>query len=646
MSIVSATQKAGSDQGHRDQTWLKKLVGFLLIPALTFAVVLGAAVFGLVSFENSYQDRIYPGVVIWNTNLSGMTRQEAEDVLLAAFPYPNEFAFSFRDPGTGQTWVATPAQLGVTLDTGATIDKAFQVGRGGVAWENFSEQFDSYQYGRHFSPILISDNNATITFLESIAVEIYRPVIDAGLIFAEEQLITIPSQIGRQMNLADAHGRLMAPLSALEGAEIELLVDETLPGTTDDQIALVLSEAEQLISEPITVFLAEQTFEDDPQPQVLSREALGNMLLLELDTSGTPPRYLVRLDETALTAWLEPLAPVLETEPVNARFIFNDDTGQLEVLENSVPARQLNIPATVAQILAHAATDDREIPLVIEWIKPLASEDATGEELGITGLVAVGQTQFTGSSDVRVHNVAVAASRFHGIVLAPGETFSFNKYLGDVSEETGFEEGLIIFGGRTIKGVGGGVCQVSTTAFQAAFYAGLPILERTPHGYRVGYYEHGEGPGMDATVFYPVVDFKFVNESPYHLLIETYTNETAQKLTFKFYSTGDGRTVEKADAQIYDVVTHPPDLYVEDPELPTGEIEQVDWSADGANVLITRVVRNADGSMLREDNFFSHYLPWQAIFNYGPGTEGIPTPEGEGEGETNPEATPPAAEGG
>jgi vancomycin resistance protein YoaR len=406
-----------------------------------------------------------------------------------------------------------------------------------------------------------------------------------------------------------------------------------------------LVDAEQLISEPITVFLADPIFPDDPEPQVLSRQELGNMLILELDAEATPPRYQIRLDEAAITTWLEPLGPLLETEPANARFIFNDDTRLLEVLENSVPSRHLNVAATVEQILAHATTDDRQVPLVIEWIKPLVNEDATGEELGITELVAVGKTQFTGSSDVRVHNVAVAASRFHGIVISPGATFSFNQYLGDVSEETGFEEGLIIFGGRTIKGVGGGVCQVSTTAFQAAFYAGFPVMERTPHGYRVGYYEHGEGPGMDATVFYPEVDFKFVNNTPYHLLIETYTNEAAQTLTFKFYSTGDGRTVEKADTQIYDVIPHPPDLYLEDPDLAAGEIEQVDWSADGANVLVTRMVRNADGSVLREDNFFSHYLPWQAIFHYGPGTEGIPTPEGEAEGETDPEATPSAGEG-
>jgi vancomycin resistance protein YoaR len=242
-------------------------------------------------------------------------------------------------------------------------------------------------------------------------------------------------------------------------------------------------------------------------------------------------------------------------------------------------------------------------------------------------LVAQGTTLFTGSSAVRVHNVAIAASRFHGIVISPGEVFSFNEYLGDVSEQTGFEEGLIIFGGRTIKGVGGGVCQVSTTAFQAAFYAGFPFLERHPHGYRVSYYEHGEGPGMDATVFYPDIDLLFENDTPYHLLIETYTNEAAQRLTFKFYSTSDGRVVEKGSTEISDVVPHPPDLYEEDPELAPGEIKKVDWAVDGANVWVERVVRAEDGNLIREDTFFSHYLPWQAVYKYGPGTEGIPTPE-------------------
>jgi vancomycin resistance protein YoaR len=456
-------------------------------------------------------------------------------------------------------------------------------------------------------------------------------------------LLATPSQIGRQVDLADAYEQLAAPLGNLSGAEITLVIDETTPTITDEAVAEVLEEAERMVSQPITVSLEEAVYPGDEAigPLTLTREGLVNMLILELDEDATPPRYQVRLDQEAIATEIASLSPLIETETVNARFMFNDDTGLLEVLSPSVPARALDIESTVAQIVAQATTDDREVPLAIEWIKPAVSEDATGEELGITELVAQGQTFFPGSSTVRVHNVAVAASRFHGIVIGPGETFSFNQYLGDVSEETGFEKGLIIFGGRTIEGVGGGVCQVSTTAFQAAFYAGFPIMERHPHGYRVSYYEHGEGPGLDATVFYPDIDFQFINDTPYHLLIEAYTNERAQRLTFRFYSTSDGRTVEKVGPEIKNVVPHPPDLYEEDEELPAGEIKQVDWAADGADVLVERIIRGPDGSVLREDGFFTHYLPWQAVYNYGPGTEGMPPePEETPEPGATPEPTP------
>lgn len=624
MASMSGAQDNGSD---RFISLLKNLVGFFLFPSMAVAVILGAAVLGVVYFERIHQDRIYPGVVIWAVDLGGMEREEAGNALADAFPYPDEPAFTFQDPGTGQRWVATPAQLGVTLDVKATVASAYQIGRGDTLWDSLATQADTYSHGRTLSPIVVLDDDAGIRFLEAIALEIYRPVLDAGIVFAEDRLIATPSQIGRQMDLAAVYDQVAVLLDAFTGAEIDLPIDETRPDISDEAVADVLVEAERLTGRPITVFLAESALESDPEPRTLTRTELVDLLVLVLDQSANPPRYSIRLDEVALAAWLEPLAPILETESADARFVFNEETRELEVLEDSTPSRKLNVSATVQQMLFQATSDNREVPLVIEWVKPVISEDATAVGLGITELVAQGITLFTGSSAVRVHNVGIAASRFHGLVIPPGEVFSFNEYLGDVTEETGFEEGLIIFGGRTIKGVGGGVCQVSTTAFQAAFYAGFPILERHPHGYRVSYYEHGEGPGMDATVFYPDIDLLFENDTPHHLLIETYTNEADQRLTFKFYSTSDGRVVEKGSTEVSDVVPHPPDLYEEDPELALGEIKQVDWAADGANVRVERAVGAADGSLIREDTFLSHYLPWQAVYNYGPGTEGIPTPE-------------------
>jgi vancomycin resistance protein YoaR len=215
-------------------------------------------------------------------------------------------------------------------------------------------------------------------------------------------------------------------------------------------------------------------------------------------------------------------------------------------------------------------------------------------------------------------NIGAATAQFQGILIKPGETFSFNKYLGDVSLDKGFAEALIIFNGRTVKGVGGGVCQVSTTIFRAAFNAGFPIIERWPHAYRVSWYERGFGPGLDATVFSPDVDFRFKNDTPYHLLIEAYANDAAGRVTFKFYSTPDGRQVTVSDPIVENVVAHPPDKYEEDPTLPAGVTKQVDYAVDGADVTVNRTV-TLNGQVISQDRIFTKYQPWQAVFMVGTG---------------------------
>ncbi len=265
------------------------------------------------------------------------------------------------------------------------------------------------------------------------------------------------------------------------------------------------------------------------------------------------------------------------------------------------------------------------MPLVFRATQAKYHDGMSPQDLGITQLVAQGITYFKGSSATRIQNIKVAASKFHGIFIEPGATFSFNEFLGDVSPEEGYEKALIIYEGRTIEGVGGGVCQVSTTAFRAAFEAGFPIVERWPHAYRVSWYEKGFGPGLDATVFAPLVDLKFINDLPYHLLIETYTNEKDGILTFKFYSTSDGRKVTIEKPVITNVVPHGPDIYEEDPTLPPGAVKQVDWAVDGADVTVWRTVER-DGVVVSKDKVFTRYQPWRAVFKVGPQPPPQPTP--------------------
>ena len=199
--------------------------------------------------------------------------------------------------------------------------------------------------------------------------------------------------------------------------------------------------------------------------------------------------------------------------------------------------------------------------------------------------------------------------------------------LGDVSLDNGFAEALIIYGGRTIKGVGGGVCQVSTTLFRTVFFAGYPVVERYSHAYRVSYYEQTSSgaidsnlAGLDATVYFPLVDFKFTNDTPYWILMETYVDAGARTLTWKMYSTSDGRSVTWETTGPQNVEPAPEPRFEENDELKAGQIRQVDWAANGADVDVTRTV-SKNGAVYFTDEFKTHYEPWRAVCEVAPGTE-------------------------
>jgi vancomycin resistance protein YoaR len=244
-------------------------------------------------------------------------------------------------------------------------------------------------------------------------------------------------------------------------------------------------------------------------------------------------------------------------------------------------------------------------------------------DMGILELVSSSRSFFRGSGDARLNNIAVGGATMHGVLVAPGELFSFNSFLGDVSLDTGFAEAWIIFGGRTIQGVGGGICQVSTTVYRAALFGGYPIDERNPHAYRVAYYEQGDdspGPGLDATVFKPIADFQFTNDRDAWLLINVEVDEDDGWITFRFFSTDDGRSVTVDPPLVSNVVEPEPPIYEENPDLETGMIEQVDWAASGADVSVYRVVQR-NGEVLFDEEIVTRYQSWQAVYQYGIGTQ-------------------------
>lgn len=237
-------------------------------------------------------------------------------------------------------------------------------------------------------------------------------------------------------------------------------------------------------------------------------------------------------------------------------------------------------------------------------------------DFGIVEKVGEGKSDYSGSIPGRIHNVILGTNKFNGVLIPKGETFSFNKIIGDISASTGYEQAYIIKEGRTVLGDGGGVCQISTTLFRAALNTGLPIVERWAHAYRVHYYENDGKPGFDATVFSPSNDLKFKNDLPSAILIKTEIDEENNLLTYTFYGKKDSRKVEISPATIWDVLPPPDAKYEDDPTLPKGVTNQVDWAAWGTKASFHYKVTNNNKTVINQD-FFSNYKPWAAVFMVG-----------------------------
>ncbi len=604
----------------RSAELLRKLSWFLAAP-LTAAIIITVAAAVLAGvYQQQHAGRIFTGVSLWGVDLSGLDSTQAKAALSEVFPYPDQELISVIDQESGKEWLYTPADLGITVDWEAAFDAAYEVGRQGGPLERLGQQFDTWYFGKLLAPIVVFDEGQLDKVIAGLSAEINRPAVDAALIFNGSNVNFVPPQVGLSLDEADTRERLALPVEHLQAAQIELLVHETPPRVSDASQAA--GEIEQIMSGPMTLYLQEPLSGTDLQKVVIPVDELAKWIRIQtVETPTGEATTEVFLDENAVRTWLVQYEKSLYREPVNARYYFDDNTRELVLVEPHINGRELDIEATTAQVVDQVFTSNRTLPFIMREIIPVVHSRATAAELGITELVSESTTWFRGSSDERKHNIARAASDFYGIVIAPGEEFSFNHFLGEVSIEGGYESGLIIFGGRTVEGVGGGICQVSTTAFQAAFWAGYPIGERWEHGYRVGYYDDGEGPGMDATVYSPLIDLRFINDTPYHLLIENYYNEANSSLTFKFYSTSLGRVIEKEGPFIENMVPAKPDIWELNEELEPGEIEQVDWAVDGSDVTVNRRVYNANGELIRQDEFTSHYIPWQNIYQYGPGTE-------------------------
>jgi len=614
------------------RTYYPFFIQFLLAIGIAILLIVIISSIALLRFEVNQRGLIHSGVSMAGLDLSGLTIDQAAAMIQQKITFPTEGKVLIMDQQN--SWLVTPVQLGFHIDAVESARKAYDFGRQEGVVQHFFDQLKDKNPYTPLSPIAVYDQRVAFRLLQNLAAQVDTPVLEANLGINGIEVEVNSGQIGRKVDINASLEKLDAVLMLLQDGAVSLEVIETEPVIMD--VSQVADQVKQILSEPLTLRMPDEF--NELGPWTISQEDLANLLLIERKDQEDIAEYQLSLDKNALMIYLTSLAPGLKKDSLNARYIFNDDTRLLEVIEPAVIGRTLNIDDSLNEIVTELMAGDHEVILKMNLDEPVAKDDTTGEELGITELVHAETSYFYGSDNARVQNIRAAASSFHGLLIPPQTTFSMGSALGDISLDNGYAEALIIVGNQTVKGVGGGVCQVSTTLFRAAFFAGFPVVERHAHAYRVSYYEKkADGSldpnlaGLDATVYFPLVDMKFTNDTPYWLLMETYMGNYS--LTWKFYSTKDGRSISWDTTGATNIVEAPDPLYRENPELAEGDIRQVDYAADGAYVRVDRSVYK-DGSLHFSDTFTTQYRPWQAVFEYGPGTEDIPTPE------PTPEPTP------
>lgn len=568
----------------------------------------------LLTYQIGIAGRVVPGVFAGGVALGGMTRDEAILALQDAFTYDDNTVFTLRLDE--QFWQVSAADLGVSLDAPAMVEAALALGHGGNPAQNLLTQAQIWLRGGVVAPMVRYDEARAQAQLEQIAQAVNVAPQNATLRLDGINVLSEAGSPGRTLDIDTALSQLQAQILALQpGGEIALSVTEYAPALASlDDTSAYLSVA---LSAPIALTATDA--QGQPLgPWMLSPEQIAPLLRAEPDAQG---QYQISVDLAPLAAELERLAPGLIVPAQNGMFTFNDETRELEAIVPAVHGRQLDVPETLRRMEAAVFdAQNRTVEIAFSEKLPIYHNNITAAELGITELVSSSRTFYTGSTANRRKNIEVGATFYNGLIVAPGETFSFNAIIGDISAERGFVEGAIIFGGRTVTGIGGGVCQVSTTVYRAAFFGGYPIVERYSHGYRVGYYElGGAGPGLDAAIFTPTADFKFVNDTDYHLLIETEFMPEADAIEFRFYSTNPGRTVEVSQPILRNETQPLNPQYEVNPNLQPGQQLQVDWAQSGGDVIITRVIRDLQGNILERRDYGTFYQPWGAIVQVAPG---------------------------
>lgn len=570
-------------------------IRYKIRPPIFLGIIL--IILSILTFEVIFEDKFLPRTYIGDSNLTFLTKSQAYRLLDSK--YTRRLYTQINLVYNNESFNVDLATSSAKIRTIDTINEAFIKGHESSIDKKIFSQIKILALGSKFTPKITLELDKQF---EQISKRVNKEPLDAVLGIDKDatnssQIKITEGRVGIELNRDELKNQIEKYIFLGEIPSV-IPVKPKEPQITNERAQKAKKFLEKSFDDPVKLTFKEETWTLDPK-------TLVKLLSLEQDSM---------IDIQKLKIYLLDLSKKINQPVIEGQFSFEPGSQRVTAFKPSQEGRELDIEKT--SILISLALEEKRaknITLSVTTAEPkIKIEDVNS--LGIKELIGRGVSHFAGSIPNRIYNLTLTASRINGVLVPPGGVFSFNATIGDVSAETGYKQAYIIKSGRTVLDDGGGVCQDSTTLFRAVLNAGLPVVTRTAHAYRVGYYEQGFPPGLDATVFHPTVDFKFKNDTGHYILIQAYVSGTT--LYVDLYGTSDGRISTISKSIITNSTPPPPELRQDDPELPKGEVKQVDFPAWGANVTFNRTVTKG-GETLINETFKSVYKPWQAVYLVG-----------------------------
>lgn len=579
---------------------MRKKFAFLITLFLSLFIAVSGSV---LAAEYTLKNRVFPGTRVGFLDVSLKTVEETQSSIQNLLESQSPLNFQYQ----GKV-ISVPLQdIGVELKT---VDEIFDE----IAFFHPTRPLQFYQrafrtqhvsllkqvdfdtlegfFSQTFSDLGVFPKNASFSLDAKGKVHIEPE--SSGKIVDKEALLSLLQRIGEnseKMTIEIPSTTLVPSIRAGDLEPERPLLEEKL------RSQLILSYKEQSWKFDVQKYLEVFTVDVEEYLDLDSQQ-------ISLDTVSMVKARL-KIDSEKFSDAVATMFEGFEIEPQDVKIFKEDDRIRLEGTAQN--GKKIDRGALVSAL--EMAVNERvsEIDLPVMEMKGRVDVPLEFLELGIRELVATGYSNFKGSPDNRIHNIKTGISKFNGVLIGPGEEFSFNQYLGEVSDSTGYKKELVIREGNTIPEYGGGLCQVSSTAFRAALFGGFPITARRPHSYAVVYYARPLGYGLDATIYPPYTDLKFRNDTQGSLLIQAYTE--GFDAYFKFYGTSDNREVRLDGPYTDNTVEPPSDVIVYTTELPPGEKKKVDSSHAGFDATWYRTVTK-DGVISEKETFFSRYKAW------------------------------------